>query len=886
VAAASPAIRTPDQRVRVFISSTLDELATERAAAREAIGRLRLIPVLFESGAHAHPPRELYRAYLAQSDVFVGLYWQHYGWVAPGMDISGLEDEYRLAGDRPRLIYVKSPASKREPRLTTLLDGVRDEGVVCYQRFATPEELSELLRNDLAVLLTEHFAQARRSPIGASTPSLPAVSTSEPPRTSLDQRAHHLPGQPTPLLGRDHEVAAVCALLRRDDVRLVTLTGPGGIGKTSLAVQVAADLVDAFPDGVWFVRLSALSDPALVVPTVAQTLGLREQGSQPFAEILREHLRERRLLLVLDNFEQVVGAAPEVAALLAAAPRLRVLVTSRVSLHLRGERDFPLAPLPLPDRGHLPSPERLTQYAAVALFVERAQAARPDFAVTAANAAAIAEICARLDGLPLALELAATRVKLLPPTALLARLSSRLTLLTGGPRDLEERQRTMRATIAWSVELLSPAERILFRRLAVFVGGCTLEAAEAVCAAPEGAEPLAIDLLDGLGALVDQSLIQQYEEGGTPRVGMLQVVREFALERLEQSDDATALHQAHAACFQALGAEAEPHMWGFGQAEWVRRLEREHDNLRAALSRLRDHGEAASALRLTVAIGRFWFIRSHYEEGARWLESLLAAPGTIAPTLRMRALSRAGTLAWLRGDAARLGQLAEEAMALAHAAGDDVEGGALAWQLHAFASLLDGQLDLAVAYAEQAVAAARQAGVRGTLGPVLFVQGNALLMQGDLERAQAAAAEALELWRARGDEDGQATCLELMGEVACRQGDAAGGRRQAEAALALFQRLEDPTGLAVTLLLLAGVSALEGQFARAGRLFGFADSMVGHSTALSGMTQPSVEAPLRSAQDMLGQEAWAAAVAAGRALSLEEAVAEALGREGEESSNA
>jgi predicted ATPase len=875
--ASSGIIRTPDQRVRVFISSTLDELAPERAAAREAITRLRLIPVVFESGAHAHPPRDLYRAYLAQSDVFVGLYWQRYGWVAPGMAISGLEDEYRLAGDRPKLLYVKSPAADREPRLQALLDQLRTEAVTCYQRFATPEELSELLQNDLAVLLTEHFAQARRLPAGAPSPSLPAEF---PALKTLDQRAHHLPSQPTPLLGRDREVAAICALLRRDDMRLVTLSGPGGIGKTRLAVQVATDLLDHFPDGVYFVGLSRLTDPALVLPTIADALGLSETGGRPIEEVVRDWLRTKQLLLVLDNFEQVAAAAPEVAALFAAAPHLWVLVTSRVVLHLRREREHPLLPLALPDPAHLPPPEGLAQYAAVALFVERAQAARPDFALTAANAPAIAEICARLDGLPLALELAATRVKLLPPDAMLARLSSRLQLLTGGPRDLEERQRTMRATIAWSAGLLAPAERTLFRRLAVFVGGCTLEAAEAVCWAPAGATPLEQDLLDLLGALVDQSLVQQREEGGEPRLSMLQVVQEYALEQLERSNETLGVHQAHAAYFQALGEEAEPHLWGFGQAEWMRRLEGEHDNLRAALGWLRDHGEVERALRLAVAIGRFWFFRSFYEEGARWLESLLesllASPGAIDPALHVRALYRAGMLAWMRGDAPRLGQLGEEALALARAAGD-VEGMALGLSLLA---QLEGQRDRAAEYAEQAVAAARQAGVRGTLGGQLLVQGNVLLERGELERAQAAAVEGLELLRAQGDEGGQAHCLEVLSEAACRRRDAADGRRYAREALELFQRLEDPAGMAVSLLLLAGVASLEGQFARTGRLFGFAHSMVGHSGTYNGLTQHGVSALLSSAREALGDEAWAAAVSAGRALSLEEAIAEALEEEG------
>ncbi|MDE3228384.1 MAG: adenylate/guanylate cyclase domain-containing protein, partial [Chloroflexota bacterium] len=334
-----------------------------------------------------------------------------------------------------------------------------------------------------------------------------------PPLKTLDTHQHNLPLQPTPLLGREQQMATLTTLLRRVDVRLVTLTGPGGIGKTRLSVQVAAELIEDFADGVWFVRLSRLSDPALVIPTIAQTLGLKEQGATSLAETLRAHLAEKRLLLVLDNFEQVIGAANAVAGLLAASPGLKALVTSRTPLHLRGEREVALKALPLPPATRQLDPEQVSLYAAVALFIERAQAARVDFAVTAANAPAIAEICAQLDGLPLAIELAAARVKLLPPEALLTRLSHALKLLTGGARDLEERQQTMRAAIAWSDDLLSPAERALFRRLSIFVGGATLEAVEAVCAAPEDAEPLDLDVFDGLGVLVDHSLVQQREDG-------------------------------------------------------------------------------------------------------------------------------------------------------------------------------------------------------------------------------------------------------------------------------------------------------------------------------------------------------------------------------------
>jgi tetratricopeptide (TPR) repeat protein len=332
----------------------------------------------------------------------------------------------------------------------------------------------------------------------------------------------------------------------------------------------------------------------------------------------------------------------------------------------------------------------------------------------------------------------------------------------------------------------------------------------------------------------------------------------------------------------ALGEEAEPHLWGVGQAEWMRRLEREYDNLRAALGWLRDHGEVESAVRLAVAIGRFWFFRSFYEEGARWLEglleSLLASPGTVAPTLHVRALFRAGILAWMRGDAPRLGLLGEEALTLARAAGD-VEGSALAWYLLASAALLEGQRDRAADYAERSVAAARQAGVRATLGTGLFAHGNVLLELGEPERAHAAAAEGLELLRVQGDEGGQARCLLVLSEVACRRRDAADGRRYAEEALELFQQLEDPAGMAVSLLLLAGVASLGGQFVRAGRLFGFADSMVGHSGTYNGLTQHDVDALLSAAQDALGEEAWASAFAAGRAFSLEAAIAEALGDE-------
>jgi hypothetical protein len=430
-------IRTPDQRVRVFVSSTLTELAAERQAVQDAVTRLRLVPVMFELGARPYPPRPVYRAYLAQSQVFVGIYWQSYGWVAPGEPISGLEDEYRLSAGLPQLIYVKSPAPDRDPRLTQMLARIRDEGDLSYQHFSDPAELQQRVENDLAVLLSERFEMTRPGESAADGASL----------------AGTVPVPATPLLGREQETAAVEELVTGEAVRLVTLTGPGGVGKSRLMVEAAWQLGPGFADGARFVALASVSAADLVAAAIAAGLGLNTSAGRLITD-LESYLRPRRLLLALDNFEQVIGAAPLLAELLGAAPGLVVLVTSRTVLRLSGEHEFPVSPLPVPPARPGRDPADLQRYASVSLFVERAHAVAPGFELTDANAGAVAEICRRLDGLPLAIELAAARVRLLPPQELASRLDQRFSLLTGGARDLPERQRTLRNTLDWSYGLL------------------------------------------------------------------------------------------------------------------------------------------------------------------------------------------------------------------------------------------------------------------------------------------------------------------------------------------------------------------------------------------------------------------------------------------------
>ncbi len=492
-------------------------------------------------------------------------------------------------------------------------------------------------------------AAAHRVPrprLASSTSLDPVTQRTTAGAVTRSSQKDSLPVPLTPLFGRHAERTALDALMRNGGDRLVTLTGPGGVGKTRLALAVAEQLGDAFPDGRVFVDLAPLRDPALLVPQIAAALGVRETANRALAGAVHDFLRERRVLLVLDNFEHLLPGAPVVADLLAAAPRVNALVTSRAPLRVRGEREFPVPTLRLPAETGAHDLDRLAAAEAVAFLVDRAQAVQPEFALTVDNAAAVIGICRSLDGLPLALELAAARAKILPPQTLLARLGARLPLLTGGARDAPERQRTLRRAIAWSDDLLDPQARQLFHRLGVFVGGWTLEAAEAVTNVAGS-----LDVLEGVAALADLSLIRLDEGGPEPRYGMLETIREFAQERLAASGEDAAVRRAHAAYFLGLAEAGKPNLNGAGQRAWLRRLEAEQPNFRAALEVLAASADHEAHQRLAANLGHFWWMRAHLAEGRAHLERALARSAAPTPR-RAEALLGIGRIVTSQGDLA------------------------------------------------------------------------------------------------------------------------------------------------------------------------------------------------------------------------------------------
>ena len=865
-------IRTPDQRLRVFVSSTLAELAEERAAVREAIERLQLSPVMFELGARPHPPRELYRAYLEQSHIFIGIYWQRYGWVAPGEAVSGLEDEYLLSKGMPRLLYVKAPAEEREPDLTQLLQRIQNDDTASYKPFQTPEELAGLVAADLALLLSEGFT-GRRLPTGvvtflfieiggssdqqsgsASEEAAEALATHHealreavrssggylysasegtaraafahpvdavravseiqrvvvaaqssenkaptiraalhsgaaelsgdgylgsapvraarllaaahhgqvllsaavvnllgdklppplalrslgahrlneaglaedihqlvapgqpsdfPPLQTLEGRRNNLPIQLTSFIGRDRELSEVKRALTSS--RLVTLTGFGGAGKSRLALAAASELLEAFPDGAWVIQLAPVSKSDQIASAVATGLGIPEDPRRPLMETLSKALRSKRTLIVVDNCEHLlISTAELITAMLQGSPGLRILATSREALAVPGEAIIPVSPLTVPPRET--DFAVLGDFPAVRLFTERAVAVRPSFSLTPLNAAAVTQIVTRLDGIPLALELAAARVKLLSVEQIAERLSDRFRLLGGGARTVLPRQQTLRAAIDWSYDLLEDEERTLLRRLAVFAGSWTVDAAAAVCSEPG---PEAPDVLDVLGRLVDKSLVVVREGVEENRFALLETVRQYARERLLEAGEADLISAVHRDWCCSLVEAAAVHLrGGTEQVRWLELLEIDRDNISAALEWSIRSGDARTGLRIAIGAAWFWYLRGHWDDATRWLGQTLAVEGA-EPTLRARAGAWNALFHWRRELISTAKQLAQSTLATLKGSGDDGEG--LSRLVLSLVAISVRDLDQAETYGRQALDVFREHGHRWGVTTSLLV---------------------------------------------------------------------------------------------------------------------------------------------------------------------
>jgi predicted ATPase len=899
-------IRTPDQRLRIFVSSTLQELADERRAARRAIERLHLAPVMFELGARPHPPRELYRAYLHQSDVFVGLYWERYGWVAPEEQVSGLEDEYELCPpELPRLLYIKSPAPGREERLDALIGRIRDDDRAAYKYFETPTELARLVEADLAILLAERFDQSRFEPDQSrSVQSRSVQSRSIQSRSALSATSGGTPGGPHPalsrtgmgldaeqlltavrlpapltgLVGRDADIAAVRGMLA-SGTRLLTLVGPGGIGKSRLAIAAARAAAPDFDDGAVFVDLSAVHDPARVPNRVAQALGVHDTGDAPIADQLATALRDRRILLVLDNFEQVLEAAPSLTTLLSAAPGLALLVTSRAVLRVSAERSFEVGPL--------------TDESAVSLFVERARAVAGDFEITAENAEAVVGVCEAVDGVPLAIELAAARVRVLSPADLLDRLDRRLSVLVGGSRDLPERQQTIRRTIEWSTQLLDARQRRLLARLGVFEGGFTLDAVEAIGhGADAGADadaptaaglpadadaPADAAVLTDLAALVDSSLVGRHDGDDRPRFSMQAIVREYAREQLELGGGLTAARDAHARYLLALGDAAQEPLKGPGQREWMQRLGGERDNLRTAERYLLDIRDWDRAAHLAFSLYLYWWVTGLLGEVRTWMAEALDSGDPLNEHTRAVALYFTGTIEFWKDPDGRVAAALAESADLFRSSGD-ADGEGLARISLALALLAGERPDVPRAreVMDTSLALFRSTGSVWGESMAHVLLGRIALATQEITAAQDHFARSLALTERDGDAVGERIASYHLGWTHLIRGDVGAARDDFARSVTVSAGIGHSEGIAFGLEGMVAVAASTGDASRAGLLAGAAQALRERSGTHNG---PTFTFHRRYLDRLLAGPSAALveqAIAEGRELSAEQAVAEAL----------